>query len=429
MSTQTATHPVTPEELMALLDGELSADRAQSVSAHTESCPACQQSFASLLHTARSLTGWTVGTATAEVEARVLKAAAGTLRSPAGFGPKKTFSGVHRGPWVIALAVGASAVMFMMFAASRSAERQGSVLYQSKHEARTMAEPVIPAGQPAPGVRGDALTMDYSDAYAFSAGKPNASPAKAPAKPPLNSNKGLAESPQLAAGPMIARMVSLAILVKDFDADRKALDSILVRYNGYAASLTVSTPQGAGRSIEASLRIPASQLVPALAELKSLGHVENENQNGEEVTQQHADLVARLKNSRETEQRLQAILTQRTGKISDVLEVEQEIARVRGEIEEMEAEQKNLEHRVDFATVDLKLAEEYKAKLESTTPSFSTELHNALVNGYRNVADTLVALLLFLAEYGPILLFWALVLFLPAWLVWRRWRHVASPAM
>jgi chromosome segregation ATPase len=225
---------------------------------------------------------------------------------------------------------------------------------------------------------------------------------------------------------MIARTVSLSIISKDFDSARASLDAILARHHGYAANLSANTPQGAARSIQASLRIPAPQLAETLAELKTLGRVELENQGGDEVTQQHADLVARLKNSRETEQRLQAILTQRTGKISDVLEVEQEIARVRGEIEQMEAELKNLDHRVDFATIDLKISEEYKAKLDSAIPSISTQLHNALVNGYRNVADTLLALLLFSAEYGPILLFWALLLFIPAWLLWRRGHATAA---
>ncbi|MGC1620525.1 MAG: DUF4349 domain-containing protein, partial [Candidatus Acidiferrum sp.] len=230
----------------------------------------------------------------------------------------------------------------------------------------------------------------------------------------------------LAPGPMIARSVSLAILVKDFDFSRASLDSILARHNGYAAELNVATPEGAARALQASLRVPAPRLAAALAELKSLGRVELETQNGEEVTQQHADLVARLKNSRETEQRLQSILTQRTGKISDVLEVEQEIARVRGEIEQMEAEQENLEHRVDFATIDLKLSEEYKAKLDSPAPAISTLIHNAAVNGYRNVADTLLSIVLFFAEYGPVLFFWLLLFFIPATLVWRRLQRASA---
>jgi Domain of unknown function (DUF4349)/Putative zinc-finger len=230
----------------------------------------------------------------------------------------------------------------------------------------------------------------------------------------------------LESGPMIARTVSLSIIVKDFARSRSSLDAILTRYHGYAASLTVSSPQESAHSLQASLRIPAPQLADAVAELKSLGGIEGETQNGEEVTQQHSDLVARLKNSAETEQRLQAILQQRTGKVGDVLSVEQEIARVRGEIEQMEAEQKNLEHRVDFATIDLKLSEEYKAKLDSPTPSISTQIHNAAVNGYRNVADTLLSIVLFFAEYGPVLIFWLFVLALPASIVWRRWRQAAA---
>jgi len=418
MSTQTTTHPVTPEELMALLDGELSADRAQSVSSHTESCAACQQVFASQLHTSNFLTSWTVRQAPDQVGVRVQSVAATIGSSLQDPGPRRLLTIPHgpRSRRLLGLTA-CAAVLLLIVATTSMQDRRPGI-------SAVRALDVTPAPV---SVDNAAVNTELAEA-AVPPGKPPVAAARKLDK--LQVYAKLQRPPETErTGPMIARTVSLAILVKDFDADRKALDSILVRYNGYAANLSVSTPQGSGRSIQASLRIPAPQLLAALSELKSLGHVENENQNGEEVTQQHADLVARLKNSRETEQRLQAILTQRTGKISDVLEVEQEIARVRGEIEQMEAEQKNLEHRVDFATIDLKLAEEYKAKLESTAPSLSTEFHNALVNGYRNVADTLVALLLFFAEYGPILLFWALVLFVPAWLVWRRWRHVASPAM
>lgn len=67
----------------------------------------------------------------------------------------------------------------------------------------------------------------------------------------------------------------------------------------------------------------------------------NHSQGGEEVTQQYVDLLARLANGIHTEQRLTEILRTRTGKLQDVLKVELEIDRVRGEIEEMRRKRKN----------------------------------------------------------------------------------------
>lgn len=225
---------------------------------------------------------------------------------------------------------------------------------------------------------------------------------------------------------MIARTATLRVVVPKFEAARASLDAILVRYHAYAATLDVNTTEGSARAVTASLRVPASSLGAAFAELKALGRVENESQAGEEVTEQHMDLVARLKNARETEVRLQDILRTRTGKVKDVLEVEEEISRVRGEIEQMEAERTTLEHRVDFATVNLSLVEEYKAKLDSSAPSRGTQLRNSLVTGLRNASDSLFALVLFLAEITPVLLLWLLILSPLGWLFWRRFRAVRA---
>jgi Domain of unknown function (DUF4349)/Putative zinc-finger len=418
----TTPHPVASEEIMAHLDGELSPARAQSVSTHVESCTDCQTFAASLRNTSNSLACWTVEPAVASLDQHIFEDLA-KQQSRRGAG----VDSLHRLrlfwskplPWALAavgLLVLFSAGTFYR-ASSPSTAFESFIDYSRKKSVAEQA--TIPASRATVAARlvGPAQDSDSIDGQ----------PAKDKSRLVRERKEQVGHYlGGLQPEPMIARTLSLAVIAKDFDSSRASLDGILARHNGYAADLNVATPQGAARSLQASLRIPAPQLAATLTELKSLGRVELETQNGEEVTQQHADLVARLKNSRETEQRLQAILTQRTGKISDVLEVEQEIARVRGEIEQMEAEQKNLEHRVDFATIDLKLSEEYKAKLDSATPSISTQVHNAAVNGYRNVADTLLSIVLFFAEYGPVLVFWLLVLSAPGWLVWRRWRHAAA---
>jgi len=233
-------------------------------------------------------------------------------------------------------------------------------------------------------------------------------------------------APPNPGAPMIARTVALTILVKNIAQARPALDAILARYQGYAAQLSINTPENYARSFGASLRIPAPALPNALADLRSLGRVRTESQSGGEVTEQHADLAARLKNARETEQRLLAILQQRTGKVEEVLQVEEQISNTRGEIERMDAEQKALEHRVDFATVQLQLAEEYTAQLGAPDTSVGTRMHNAFVNGLANAGSSLLGILLFFEEYGPVLLVWLVVLGTPVVLLWRRYRRAQA---
>ncbi len=434
-------HPIAPEEIMAHLDGELSPARAQSVSAHLESCATCQELAGSLHKTSQALSNWTVSAVPVNAKFEgLLSASAFNVSSKLSGSSGSKLRLVLGQRWKMLAAASASVVLLIMLIGLGAGRYEMSTRSSRLAAAQRVAEQETMAT-----LQQQELTSRMD--LAASAPMPNeekglASPAdrftraEAPKQPSEGATKEFNRLESYArvqrpidaqaAAPMIARTVSLSLFAKDFESSRASLDAILVRHNGYAAELNVATPLNAARSLQASLRIPAPQLPAVLAELKSLGRVEGETQSGEEVTQQHADLVARLKNSRETEQRLQAILTQRTGKISDVLEVEQEIARVRGEIEQMEAEQKNLEHRVDFATIDLKLSEEYKAKLDSPAPAISTLIHNAAVNGYRNVADTLLSIVLFFAEYGPVLIFWLFLFFIPAWLVWRRWRHATA---
>ena len=112
-------------------------------------------------------------------------------------------------------------------------------------------------------------------------------------------------------------------------------------------------------------------------------------------------------NAREAETRLRAILQQRTGKMQDVLDVEEKISETRGESEQMEAEQKALEHRVDFASIDLQLTEEYKAQLSGgVSTSVGTQMGNSFVAGLRHAGDSLLGLVLFFEEFGPALVLW-----------------------
>ena len=132
-------------------------------------------------------------------------------------------------------------------------------------------------------------------------------------------------------------------------------------------------------------------------------------------------LATGLKNSRDTEQRLLAVLHKNTGKVKDVLEVENEISRVRPEIEQQEADQRALKTPVDFATAQLSVTEDYRTSLEIAPPSTSTRLHNAVVQGYYGVVERLFGWTVRLLQEGPVMLLWGLLGFFPARSIRKRW--------
>jgi hypothetical protein len=232
----------------------------------------------------------------------------------------------------------------------------------------------------------------------------------------------MAQAAVVRQGVLIARTASIRVSVINFGGARESVDRIVKTHTGYIAAMTISNPKDASQSLSANIAIPTGQCDAALEEFKKLGHVEEERQGREEVSEQSEDLDIRLKNSREAESRLGNILQMRTDKVADILEFEKEMARVREEIEQMEAEQKRLNNRVAFASIDLSFTEEYRAQLGNDPSSATRQIRNALVDGYHAAADGFLSVILLFLSAGPSVILWALILFWPARWAWRRWR-------
>jgi hypothetical protein len=452
------THPVAHEEVMAFLDGELSAADAQAISAHLDHCAECANLAEQFRSTSQALSRWRVPSVPAKLEQSVRDLADKTrlglkIGKPGIFVRASFWTWKH---WMLGFGSTVTATLILIANATtyvgrapmdakarvqvQSGPRPSGLDQMTDQDIAEFSNQIPPPPAAAPynrklpigeigGAVGGALPLNGRSG---TLGKLVTQTSPGAVADSNGLFHGLGDHAQNSLsvdgqhGPMIARTVSLSIVVKDFAASRSSLDAILARHHGYSAQLNVATPENAPRSIQASLRIPANELGPAVADLKTLGRVENESQSGEEVTQQYTDLVARLKNSRETEQRFRSILQQRTGNVVEVLQVEEGIARVRSDIERMEAEQKALEHRVDFTAVELQLNEEYKAQLNPPAPSVSIRVHNSFVAGYHNASETVLGILLFFAKYGLTLLLWLVILVLPVIFVRRRYRKTLA---
>ena len=405
------THPIEPEELMAYLDGELSTNRDAEVVEHLSVCQECQGIVASLRGVSGSLDTWKLGQPDSEIPTLIAEALERTkLQTRNKSADERRTWRPFTQPWATAAL---AAVAIAVYFDTVSLKRRKPIEVQSKQVVELIApDDTRLISSPATGGGGG------GDRDKLQASRTRLSASVSGAAESLPETKLAVTN-----GPMIIRTAQLSLITKEFDSARSALETILKRHRGYVGDLKVAGSAGSGRTITTTLRVPADQLDTSLAELKTLGRVESESQSGQDVTSQYIDLQARLGNARNTEQRLTDLLRQRTGKLSDVLEVEQEVDRVRGEIEQMEAERKTMSNQVSFATLNATITEDYKAQLQVVPPSTSTRLSNAAVEGYKSMVDGIVSLMLFLLEDGPTLLLWGAVLFFPARWVWKRVRH------
>lgn len=156
-------------------------------------------------------------------------------------------------------------------------------------------------------------------------------------------------------GLLIIKNGSLALQVADIDAALNAAAQQVTALGGYAGG---SDRSGDGDSAQATVtfRIPAARWDDALAGLRGLGEkVLTERYSTDDVTAQVVDLGARIRNLETTEAAFQAIMD-RAVDIDDVLKVQAELTKVRGEIEQLAGSKTSLEAQAAFSTLAVTFA-------------------------------------------------------------------------
>lgn len=124
---------------------------------------------------------------------------------------------------------------------------------------------------------------------------------------------------------------------------------------------------------------------------KGVSYFEVKNISAEDVTEQYIDLTSRLKTKKKLEERYLEIL-KKANKVSEILEIEEQISAIREEIESKEGQLKYLESRVSESTVTIEI---YKtiAEKEGIKISYGSKLGNAIKSGFYTLSDLLLSLL------------------------------------
>jgi TolA-binding protein len=175
------------------------------------------------------------------------------------------------------------------------------------------------------------------------------------------------------------------------------------------------------RTARIVIRVPSDEFDATIAEVETLGEVQEAETNTEDVTDQLVDIEARLENLRAERERLRTLYEQANG-TEDVLAVQRELADVQEEIERLEAQKQSLERDVAYSTITVHLEERPPDAPEPEPEAawYETGLLAAFLESVSGVATAVRALAVAAAYVAPYVVVFGTPL-VGAAVAWRRW--------
>jgi uncharacterized protein DUF4349 len=203
----------------------------------------------------------------------------------------------------------------------------------------------------------------------------------------------------VAPGSMLVRVGDASIEVDSIDAGVERVRAVARRTGATIANTSRSGGREQIRTASIELRIPSERFEEAVSGLSPIGKLESVNVSVEDVSEEYVDGTARVANARRLEQRLIELLAQRTGKLSDVLNVERELARVRESIERYEGRLRYLRTRASVSTLTVNVHE--PLPIVATRPG-ENPMRDAFVQAWRNLVRVTATVIASLGVLIPV---------------------------
>jgi hypothetical protein len=217
-----------------------------------------------------------------------------------------------------------------------------------------------------------------------------------------------------AIAPMIVRTGSAVIQVDSLEPAVARLRLLAQQLGGYVGNTSMETGANQVRSASVEMKIPARRWSELLTGLKPIGKREALTESAQDVGEEFVDVTARVANARRLEERLIALLANRTGKLSDALSVERELARVREEIERYEGRIRYLRSQAAVSTMIVNVHE--PLPVLGNQPG-SNPIADAFRSAWRNFVGFIAGFISFLGVLIPVVLIGVAI-----WWLIRRFR-------
>jgi hypothetical protein len=214
----------------------------------------------------------------------------------------------------------------------------------------------------------------------------------------------------------IIRDGSLSLESRNLEASRKILDSLVQQYQGYVSSENFND-QGNQLNLTLTCRIPAEKFDVFITDIENgPDKVKNKNINSNDVSEQYYDIKTRLENERQVEKRYLELLG-RASTVKDILDIEENLGKIRQEIESKEGRLRYLDDRINYSTLTVWIYQKKETGYEpAERDRFGKRLIQSLHKGWQGLVDVV----LFLIKLWPLWLAGILLWRFIAWIGRRR---------
>lgn len=167
-------------------------------------------------------------------------------------------------------------------------------------------------------------------------------------------------SPQAGRNAKLIRRAELEIQTETFDTAAASLEALVAEAGGYFQSAQVEggslRDQNAARYGNYVIRLPEENFSAFLDQSGTLGYVVRRYESSENVSQAYYDTETRLAAQRTKQERLLALLAQ-ADTMESIIELENALSETEYEIQSLTTDLEHYDDLIDYATVDLYLAE------------------------------------------------------------------------
>jgi hypothetical protein len=173
---------------------------------------------------------------------------------------------------------------------------------------------------------------------------------------------------------------------KDPGATKEIISGAVKEFNGYISSDNIQSSKS-NIVHKVQIRVPAENFDLLLNRItESADKLDSKNIRVLDVTEEFIDVEARIKTKKELEARYKEILTQ-AKTVAEILSIEEEIGKLRTEIESAEGRLKYLRNQIGYGTL---IVEFYETP--GTSFGFFDKLFNALEKGWEGFLTFIIGL-------------------------------------